>query len=503
MATIGNLVVNLSAKTQKFTGGLARAEKASAKFVRGLIRVTKAVVAFGVAAATAAAVGLTALINRSFDTIDTLAKVSRKLGIATEDMAGLRLAAEETGAGTRTLDMGLQRMVRRISEAAIGIGEARGAIKEIGLDAVALGRLTPDQQFIQIAEAMSKVTNQSDRVRLSFKLFDSEGVALVNTLALGRKGLEETREAAEKLGLAVSMVDAERIEKANDAWGRMKSAVTGIGNQLAIVVAPSMEAFAKWITDSATTGNGLSRIMDGISTIMLGLRESITLVQLAFLKVEEVFFNLVAGIASGIQKVLDMVIELGNAVAEWFDIQKIQRTTFAGNISESATARAGAARSKAATLISEQMARALKRAQEGSKPAAAAAPVTTGGGIGGGTISEFAKKAGEFLGRGSAPIFGGVMEQINKAVRSGTGVFAGPQAQGPRAANLALEAASAEGFQALRANLGEKPADTQKKIKQLAKEAKKDDKKRNSLLELSKDALVSLVDKLDVGSILT
>ena len=50
---------------------------------------------------------------------------------------------------------------------------------------------------------MEAVDTQSDRVRLAFKLFDSEGVSLVNTLALGEEGLRNAAAEAEAFGRSV------------------------------------------------------------------------------------------------------------------------------------------------------------------------------------------------------------------------------------------------------------------------------------------------------------
>jgi len=193
--------------------------------------------------------GFGALVKSSFTTIDQLAKTSDKLGVTTEALAGLRHAAELTGVASNTLDMALQRMTRRVAEAAGGTGEAKAAIAELGLDARKLAQLSPDKQFAAIAERMAQVSTQGERVRLAFKLFDSEGVAVVNTLRLGSDGLRKTAEEAKALGLAISRVDAKRIEDANDAMVRIRGAASGIGNTLAISLADPIADIATNTTE--------------------------------------------------------------------------------------------------------------------------------------------------------------------------------------------------------------------------------------------------------------
>ena len=202
-------------------------------------------------AATAAGA---AIVSGSLKSIDALAKTSDKLGIAVSDLQALRQAAELTGVGTSTLDMSLQRMTRRLSEAAKGTGEAQDALKELNLDAVALAKLSPDEQFKEIAGAMEGVGAQSDRVRLAFKLFDSEGAALVNTLALGKQGLNAVGDEMDALGASITRVDAAKVEAANDAMLRVATAVGAVGDRLAIELAPIIDAVSRMMVEAGTDG---------------------------------------------------------------------------------------------------------------------------------------------------------------------------------------------------------------------------------------------------------
>lgn len=199
---------------------------------------------WGAVAGGAAAAGAALLVKQQLDLIDNTAKTSDKLGIATEKLTAMRVQAELTGVGANTLDMGLQRMVRRLAEAAEGTGEAKGALAELNLDAKALANLSPDKQFGAIADAMENVDKQSDKVRLAFKLFDSEGVALVNTLKGGSAAALEAEKFTEQWGLAVSRIDASKIEQANDAMSMLTQASGGFWTQLTVNVSPALAGMA-------------------------------------------------------------------------------------------------------------------------------------------------------------------------------------------------------------------------------------------------------------------
>jgi len=313
------LHVALTASTAKFSqkmNGVKRnmsgLEKAFMKTRKQLKKMKPAFLAVG-AAATAAAVGLAALTAKSFITIDSLAKTADKLGVTTEELASLRHAANQTGVATSTLDMALQRMTRRVAEAAMGTGEAKNAIRELGLDAQELSRAGPAEAFRQIAEAVARVQSPADKLRLAFKLFDSEGAALVNTLALGSAGLDAMAEDARALGLAISRDAAARVEMANDAFDRMKKAVIGVANEIAVQLAPTITALANAITPLLTsTSGGLSESrakLGAIGTTIAYIKDSATSIQIIGLGIKRAFVG-IAQAATRLFKVMTYALRL-------------------------------------------------------------------------------------------------------------------------------------------------------------------------------------------------
>ncbi|PUZ91270.1 hypothetical protein DC364_22680, partial [Vibrio vulnificus] len=180
MSDIAKLTVALYANSAQFTSELKKSQK-NAKTWSDSISKTVSVAAKATAAAATAAAGALALVyNQQAAIIDQTAKFADRIGISTEALTQFRHASELTGVGAKNLDMSLQRMTRRIAEAAQGSGEAAPALKQLGLDAKQLGEMTPDQQLYVLADAFTQVESQSERVRLAFKLFDSEGVGMVN-----------------------------------------------------------------------------------------------------------------------------------------------------------------------------------------------------------------------------------------------------------------------------------------------------------------------------------
>ena len=246
-----------------------------------------ALIAVGVA-------GFGFLIKKSMDATDALGKMADKIGIGTAELGGLRHAAELTGVATTTLDMGLQRMVRRISEAASGSGEAKDALIELGLSAKALNAMSPDQQFRAIADAMEGVAGQGEKVRLAMRLFDTEGVALVNTLNGGSAALIKMESEAERLGLRLSRGLVKGVEKANDSIGTLTTYIATLFHRIVGELAPAIESVTKglmgWFELKVDEAGGPAMLASKIAMSVLDASETIIT---AFRDMTESIYNFV------------------------------------------------------------------------------------------------------------------------------------------------------------------------------------------------------------------
>lgn len=268
---------------------------------------------------TVGAAGFGALIKSSINAGDELAKTADKLGVTTTALAGLRHAAELTGVSTGTMDMAMQRFTRRAAEAAQGTGEAKGALQELGINAEDLVKLPLDQQMSVVADSMAGVEKQSDKVRLAMKLFDSEGVALVNTLAGGSEALEKMTSEAEQLGITLSRTDTAQMEAANDSLTRLKAVFTGLTNQLAIAFAPIItfvaDGFRQAALDSSDFGNIGQRVAAALVKAFGFVRNMVHGLQIIFMGAKLGVLVLANAIGDNLIPVIDGFIKYYNKMA--------------------------------------------------------------------------------------------------------------------------------------------------------------------------------------------
>ena len=239
-----NVKITITAfdKTKKAFGGLKKTLSTVGKSLANVSK--KAAIMGGVASAA-----FTAITVSNLKSIDSLAKTASKIGTTTEALSALRYAAKVSGVETTTLDMAMQRFTRRTAEAAKGTGEAKGAIKALGLDAKELIQMPLDKRMLVLSDAFAKQTNKAEKLALAFKLFDSEGAALVNTLSLGSKEMKALMDEAGTLGLVMSTDATKGVEKANDAFFKLTSLFKGVSLQMTAGLAPAIEAISTLLKD--------------------------------------------------------------------------------------------------------------------------------------------------------------------------------------------------------------------------------------------------------------
>ena len=291
--SISKVSVRLEAQSKHFNRGMKQAEGALGRFgKKGGATIGKiAGIAAAAYAAQRAMRAMSGAIKNSMSRLDQLAKTSDRLGMTTEALAGMEHAANLSGASIKELHTGLRDMRRRVSEAAQGTGEATQALAELGLSATRLSKMSPDEQFRTIADAMGHVTNSGDKVRLTYDIMGRSGTKLINTLNLGAAGLSETADEADKLGLAVSRVDAAQVEAANDAISKAKGAIIGIANALAVDLAPYIQTSAEMFTDWATEGEGaaarISTAFEGILGPLKAVSDGLLLAKLTVIDIPQ------------------------------------------------------------------------------------------------------------------------------------------------------------------------------------------------------------------------
>ena len=133
-------------------------------------------IAAGAAVAGAAVV---AFGQEMADLANELTDASAKTGIATDQLAGLRLAAEGSGLAFSALEPGLIKFNASIANAAEGTGPAADAFERLGISATnADGSLRDaNSVFTDATNALAGIANETERNALAMDIFGAKSAA--------------------------------------------------------------------------------------------------------------------------------------------------------------------------------------------------------------------------------------------------------------------------------------------------------------------------------------
>lgn len=266
MAIIDSLVATLSFDFD---------DKALKQFNEGMENATKtiAVVAAGAAAAGAAIFAFTSKIAEQNDAIG---KLSQTIGVTAQTINELGFVAQLNGGSINSMNSSLENLNKTASEAARGTGAGVEAFGLLGVSVTDTnGQLKEaDSLLLDVADAVSKLSSQSEKLELLSKLgIDS---SLLLTIEQGSEAIRQQRKEVEALGFVLDKEATARAADFNDAMLRVKTVVNGvtsaIGTKLMKQITPMINAFLEWFkVNKELIKQNLSEFFSKLTTVVNSL----------------------------------------------------------------------------------------------------------------------------------------------------------------------------------------------------------------------------------------
>lgn len=323
---IGGLKVVIGADTKSFNEGYANVQRDLSR-LGGLAKVAAAGVAVATSAITASAAALTVWTKNSMGTIDAQAKLASRTGGTVTGLQALTRAADLAGVSSGTLTSSLDAMNRKLGEAANTMnGATYDALTRLGLGVEDFLALDLDERLAVLSDRFNELGLSASQQAGILRDFGIRGAEIVNLFEGGGDAIRGARDEVIAFGVAVSDIDAIKIEQANDAMTTMGMVTTGIGNQMATRLAPIIEGIADLFYDVAQEaggfGDAIDRAIDLAAGVMGVFADQIVHTQTDFLQMEKIGLQVAAaisgawaGLAENIAGVMDGIREGWNAIA--------------------------------------------------------------------------------------------------------------------------------------------------------------------------------------------
>jgi lambda family phage tail tape measure protein len=240
MANIARLGVVLGLNSSEFNTGIEKAKKGADSLKSQLTSLSTAAIAGSVA--------IGAMVKQSINYMDKFDDFSQITGIAIESLSALTYAATVTGISQETLEGGLVRLTKGMSEAQQGTGEALKAFEALGISTADLG--SADGVLMQIADRFGNMQDSAEKTALAIAIFGRSGAKLIPFLNEGRTGIEKLKKEADELNVVISTEASKAAAEFNDNLTRLAAASQGWGVTLAEKVLPALNAIVESLVDA-------------------------------------------------------------------------------------------------------------------------------------------------------------------------------------------------------------------------------------------------------------
>lgn len=304
-AVIGALRVVLGADTAALDKGLKDSQKGLSTFGVAVA----AGMAAAAAAVAAAAYQIAGSIKSAIDSADEMNKMSQSTGIAVEELSKLKYAAELADVSSEALGKSMGKLSKALVQAGSDASSQAGrAFAAMGVEVQNQdGTLRGSADVLKdLADKFANYKDGAEKTALAIALFGKAGAAMIPLLNLGRDGLEEAADEAERYGLVLDKKTTMAAEAFNDNLKRMDKIKQGLIATMTAKMLPAFEALSATLLKSRedaglwnAIGDALAGVLSKLATVAVTL---ITTWQRMFATVsslKEAFSQLAKGDISG------------------------------------------------------------------------------------------------------------------------------------------------------------------------------------------------------------
>ncbi len=197
------------------------------KLALGGIRAATAAFTSLASSVTGAVTSVTSFALSVGEELDALNDVANRTGVGVEALQAYARAAADTGVSVESFAKQIQKLTINIGKATLD-DKAQKKFEELGIVFEELKAATPEQQFEQVVDAISRIADPAERAAQAVKFFGKGGIELGELFTLGPGALTNMRQEALALGQVVDADAVKAIDNMNDSFAAVFATVKGL-----------------------------------------------------------------------------------------------------------------------------------------------------------------------------------------------------------------------------------------------------------------------------------
>lgn len=218
MATLEELVVRIKADASQLDRELKRVggtvQQSTTRMTSGFAMLKREMMSLAPALGAAA---LVAFAKKAIDTAGRITDLGQQIGFAASTLSALETPLVKTGSSLDQFAASVNLMNANIGNAVSGNEELANKFARLGLSVEDLQKLSPEEQFYTIADALSKVEKQYEQTEIGRAIFGRGFSALIPLLKESNGELGQTVDKLKDVGDGLSEETLNRIDAFGDA----------------------------------------------------------------------------------------------------------------------------------------------------------------------------------------------------------------------------------------------------------------------------------------------
>jgi|SRR5581483_7189194 len=256
-AVIGALRVSLALDAGEFSKGADKARARATTLQKEFGDVAKYI------GGAFAALEIGEMLNKQFDKVTAIARLSEQTGIATASLSQLVYAAQLSDVSLEELSGVITRFNRQLVDMSRdSAAPAAQALATMGISAFeANGRLKNfDTLLLEVADKFATYENGANKSALATAIFGRNSAQLIELLNRGSAGIREAGDEARKFGLVLDEGTARQMREAEEASKRLAASWEGLVQQTVIGLGPALTKVANVLANIIASSDSLNRL---------------------------------------------------------------------------------------------------------------------------------------------------------------------------------------------------------------------------------------------------
>jgi hypothetical protein len=262
--------IDFNANLARFSSAIDKATNDLNKFQTNAGRISgninKAFSTIGVGISVA---GVASFVKSAVDAADRLNDLNKSTGIAVEQLAGLDLAARQSGGD-------LDSVAQSINKLSVNIGQNAEKFKALGITAK-----EPLEAFKQLADIYVSIEDPQKRAAFAAEALGKSWQGAAPLLAEGGKRIQEMVDRGAELS-GITQKNVEQADKFNDQLEEMSTLSSSIGLSFGKLVVPVLNDYFEILSKSATETDYFAGVLERFKLAAINLAPGFALIARAF-----------------------------------------------------------------------------------------------------------------------------------------------------------------------------------------------------------------------------